>query len=163
MSTIIQGIDASIVVYFVALNSFYALLLVLAIPEIWEQNRLAEDEGLERLLQSGAPPPISILVPAHNERATIETSVTAILTLDYQTYEVVVVNDGSSDDTLDRLQEAFDLYRKEEWDMAERRLLKLREASPEAMLCERFVERIAFLRANPPAPGWDGAFTFQTK
>jgi len=110
MSAVIQGIDASIVVYFVALNSFYALLLVLAIPEIWEQNRLAEDEDLERLLQSGAPPPISILVPAHNERATIEASVTAILTLDYRSYEVVVVNDGSTDDTLDQLQEAFDLY-----------------------------------------------------
>jgi cellulose synthase/poly-beta-1,6-N-acetylglucosamine synthase-like glycosyltransferase len=110
MSAVIQGIDASIVVYFVALNSFYALLLVLAVPEIWEQNRLAEDQDLDRLLQSGAPPPISILVPAHNEGTTIEASVTAILTLDYRSYEVVVVNDGSTDDTLDRLQEGFDLY-----------------------------------------------------
>jgi cellulose synthase/poly-beta-1,6-N-acetylglucosamine synthase-like glycosyltransferase len=110
MSAVIQWIDASIVVYFVALNSFYALLLVLAIPEIWEQNRLAEDQDLDRLLQSGAPPPISILVPAHNEGTTIEASVTAILTLDYRSYEVVVVNDGSTDDTLDRLQEGFDLY-----------------------------------------------------
>jgi cellulose synthase/poly-beta-1,6-N-acetylglucosamine synthase-like glycosyltransferase len=110
MSAVIQGIDASIVVYFIALNSFYALLLVLAIPEIWEQNRLAEDEDLKRLLQSGAPPPISILVPAHNERTTIEASVTAILTLDYRSYEVVVVNDGSSDDTMDQLQQSFDLY-----------------------------------------------------
>ncbi len=110
MSDVIQGIEASILVYFVALNSFYALLLVLAIPEIWEQNRLAEDEDLERLLQSGALPPISILVPAYNERATIEASVTAILTLDYRSYEVVVVNDGSTDDTMDQLQEAFDLY-----------------------------------------------------
>ena len=110
MSDVIYAIDASIVVYFVALNSFYALLLVLAIPEIWEQNRLAEDEDLERLVQSGAPPPISILVPAYNERATIEASVTAILTLDYRSYEVVVVNDGSTDDTMDQLQEAFDLY-----------------------------------------------------
>ena len=110
MSDVIQGIDASIVVYFVALNSFYALLLVLAIPEIWEQNRLAEDEDLKRLLQSGAPPPISILVPAHNERTTIEASVTAILTLDYRSYEVVVVNDGSTDDTMDQLQDSFDLY-----------------------------------------------------
>jgi cellulose synthase/poly-beta-1,6-N-acetylglucosamine synthase-like glycosyltransferase len=110
MSSALHFVDGSIVVYFVALNSFYALLLVLAIPEIWEQTRLAEDEDLERLLQTEAPPPISILVPAYNESATIETSVTAILTLDYRTYEVIVVNDGSKDDTLDRLQDAFDLY-----------------------------------------------------
>ena len=63
-----------------------------------------------RLLQTDAPPPISILVPAYNEQATIEASVTAILTLDYRSYEVIVVNDGSIDDTLDRLYHAFDLY-----------------------------------------------------
>ena len=49
-------------------------------------------------------------MPAYNESATIEASITAILTLDYRTYEVIVINDGSKDDTLDRLQEAFDLY-----------------------------------------------------
>jgi cellulose synthase/poly-beta-1,6-N-acetylglucosamine synthase-like glycosyltransferase len=97
-------------VYFVALNSFYGLLLALAIPEIWEQTRLAEDEDLVRLLQTDAPPPISILVPAYNESATIEASLTAILTLDYRTYEIVVINDGSKDDTMDRMHEAFDLY-----------------------------------------------------
>lgn len=110
MNTFVHAVDSSIVVYFVVLNSFYAMLLLLALPEIWEQSRLAEDEDLRRLLQTGASPPISILVPAHNESATIEASVTAILTLDYRTYEVIVVNDGSKDDTLDRLQDAFDLY-----------------------------------------------------
>src|SRR5207244_1878215 len=99
-----------IVVYFLALNSFYALLLILSIPEIWEQTRLAEDDDFQRLMQSDALPPISLLVPAYNERATIEASVTALLTLEYRNFEVIVVNDGSKDDTLDRLREAFDLY-----------------------------------------------------
>ena len=61
-------------------------------------------------MQSDALPPITILVPAHNESATIEASVTALLTLEYRNYEVIVVNDGSSDDTLERLRQAFDLY-----------------------------------------------------
>jgi cellulose synthase/poly-beta-1,6-N-acetylglucosamine synthase-like glycosyltransferase len=61
-------------------------------------------------MQSDALPPITILVPAYNESATIESSVTAILTLEYRTFEVVVVNDGSKDDTLERLRHAFDLY-----------------------------------------------------
>src|SRR5438046_730997 len=61
-------------------------------------------------MQSDALPPITILVPAHNESATIETSVTAILTLEYRSFEVVVVNDGSKDDTLERLRHAFELY-----------------------------------------------------
>src|ERR1041385_4282335 len=61
-------------------------------------------------MQSDAPPPITILVPADNEQKTIEASGPAILALHYRNYEVVVVNDGSKDDTLERLRHAFDLY-----------------------------------------------------
>ena len=107
---LVTGMDLTILVYFLALNSFYAVLLILSIPEIWEQTRLAEDEDFQRLMQSDALPPITILVPAYNERATIEASVTAILTLEYRNYEVVVVNDGSKDDTMEQLRHAFDLY-----------------------------------------------------
>jgi len=102
--------DFAILIYFLVLNSFYALLLFLSIPEIWEQTRLAEDDDFQRLMQSDALPPITILVPAYNESATIEDSVTAILTLEYRNYEVIVVNDGSNDDTMERLRKAFDLY-----------------------------------------------------
>jgi adenylate cyclase len=60
-------------------------------------------------------------------------------------------------------QEALELYRNQEWDMAEPRLLRLKTISPESRLYDTFLERIAFLRANPPVPGWDGAFTFHSK
>jgi len=110
LTTVVGATDLTILVYFLVLNSFYALLLILSIPEIWEQTRLAEDEDFQRLMQSDALPPITILVPAYNESATIEASVTAILTLEYRNYEVIVVNDGSKDDTMDRLRHAFDLY-----------------------------------------------------
>jgi YaiO family outer membrane protein len=110
LTAVVGTTDLAILVYFLVLNSFYALLLILSIPEIWEQTRLAEDEDFQRLMQSDALPPITILVPAYNESATIEASVTAILTLEYRNYEVVVVNDGSKDDTMDRLRDAFDLY-----------------------------------------------------
>ncbi len=110
MSTFIHVGGVVILVYFVALNSFYALLLVLSIPEIWEQTRLAENEDFQRILGSDALPPVSILAPAYNESATIEASITAILTLEYRSFEVIVMNDGSKDDTMDRLRQAFDLY-----------------------------------------------------
>jgi cellulose synthase/poly-beta-1,6-N-acetylglucosamine synthase-like glycosyltransferase len=110
LTSIVGTTDLTILVYFLVLNSFYALLLILSIPEIWEQTRLAEDEDFQRLMQSDALPPITILVPAYNESATIEASVTAILTLEYRDYEVVVVNDGSKDDTMEQLRHAFDLY-----------------------------------------------------
>src|SRR5438445_13012313 len=95
MSTAVHVTDLLILVYFLALNSFYALLLVLSIPEIWEQTRLAEDEDFQRLMQSDALPPITILVPAYNEQKTIEASVTAILALHYRNYEVVEIGRAS--------------------------------------------------------------------
>jgi len=57
LTTIVGTSDLAILVYFLVLNSFYALLLVLSIPEIWEQTRLAEDEDFLRLMQSDALPP----------------------------------------------------------------------------------------------------------
>lgn len=110
MSHFYAGFDATVLVYFIFLNSFYAVLLVLSIPEIWSQVRLAEEENFQRLMRSDALPPISILAPAYNESATIQTSVTAMLGLEYRQFEVVVVNDGSKDDTLERLRDAFELY-----------------------------------------------------
>lgn len=54
-------------------------------------------------------PPIALLVPAYNEEASIVASVRALLAAKYPHIEVVVVNDGSRDGTMDALREAFDL------------------------------------------------------
>jgi adenylate cyclase len=59
--------------------------------------------------------------------------------------------------------EAVELYRKQQWGLAEQRLLDLRTKSPGCRLYEVFLERTAFLRIHPPPPAWDGAFTFQSK
>lgn len=45
-------------------------------------------------------PPVSVIVPAYNEGAVIGAAVESLLALDYPTYEIVVVDDGSRDDTL---------------------------------------------------------------
>ena len=54
-------------------------------------------------------PPISVIVPAYNEGLVIVESVEALLRLEYPAFEIVVVNDGSTDDTLQRLIERFEL------------------------------------------------------
>jgi len=56
------------------------------------------------------------------------------------------------------------LYRAQDWDQAELQLFNLQKLVPDNKLYSAtFVERISFLRANPPGKGWDGAFTFTTK
>nr|WP_221231664.1 glycosyltransferase family 2 protein [Salinibacter ruber] len=63
----------------------------------------------ETALGADALPPITLIAPAHNEEATCVSSVRAFLSTEYPSFEILVVNDGSTDNTLDRLQEAFDL------------------------------------------------------
>ncbi len=56
-----------------------------------------------------ASPPIALLAPAYNEALTIVESVRSLLSLQYPNFEIVVVNDGSTDTTLHVLIEAFGL------------------------------------------------------
>ena len=53
--------------------------------------------------------PISILVPAYNEEVTIVDSINSLLNLDYPLYEIIIVNDGSKDKTVEKVIENFDL------------------------------------------------------
>ncbi|MFN2506590.1 MAG: glycosyltransferase [Acidimicrobiales bacterium] len=95
--------------YFLVVNGVYLLLLVSASLEMRTQVLLERAERRWRLLQSGIVPTISVLAPAHDEAATIAGSVRAMLGLSYPNLEVVVVNDGSTDDTVSVLVENFSL------------------------------------------------------
>ena len=53
--------------------------------------------------------PISIIVPAYNEEVTIIESINSLINLDYKIYEIVIVNDGSKDDTAKVLIDYFKL------------------------------------------------------
>jgi cellulose synthase/poly-beta-1,6-N-acetylglucosamine synthase-like glycosyltransferase len=69
----------------------------------------------DMILNSPLAPGISVVAPAYNEEKTIIINVKSLLTLDYPLFEVVIVNDGSKDKTLDLLIEEFEL---EETDFA---------------------------------------------
>jgi cellulose synthase/poly-beta-1,6-N-acetylglucosamine synthase-like glycosyltransferase len=62
-----------------------------------------EYAAIDEALASPLTPPISILLPAYNEEAGVVESVNALLQLRYPEFEVIVVNDGSKDSTLERL------------------------------------------------------------
>lgn len=99
----------AIIVYMLALNSFYAFLLILSVPQLRRHWRIADDVNLRSLRAADVIPPISVLVPTFNEQSAIVASVLSFLSLEYPRHEVVVVNDGSTDETLQRLIEAYDL------------------------------------------------------
>lgn len=79
--------------------------------EIREYKRLNGLKDEISLLQSTNLPSISILAPAYNEEANIVENVRSLLTVNYPSCEIVVINDGSKDGTLERLIESFHLVK----------------------------------------------------
>ena len=92
--------------YFVGINVGYLLQNVVAAYGIRRYLQTAEQYEAENVF-SALDIPVSVVVPAYNESASIITSVKAMLQLEYPQYELIVVNDGSSDDTLEKLVDAF--------------------------------------------------------
>jgi cellulose synthase/poly-beta-1,6-N-acetylglucosamine synthase-like glycosyltransferase len=101
--------DRAIFAYFVVLVTAYGTLVAAALWELLGHVLRVRGEARHWVLGSAVSPSISIIAPAYNEEATIAESVTALLALHYANLEVVVVNDGSPDGTLDVLRERFAL------------------------------------------------------
>ncbi len=96
-------------VYVILINLAYSLQLFSA----WfSMNRYVKSQRYaqyEHYIDSENMIPISVLVPAYNESATIVDNTHNLLSLDFPQYEVIVINDGSKDNSLSLLIQAFDL------------------------------------------------------
>jgi cellulose synthase/poly-beta-1,6-N-acetylglucosamine synthase-like glycosyltransferase len=105
---VVSFITWFVICYFILLNCGYLLLNLMSILTL---RRKGQEKILDDLPQvySGLEPPISLLVPAYNEEATIAASVRSMLQLQYSELEIIVINDGSKDGTLDVLKEEFSL------------------------------------------------------
>jgi cellulose synthase/poly-beta-1,6-N-acetylglucosamine synthase-like glycosyltransferase len=110
---LIHTISLLILFYFSALQLVLFGLLILSFFDM--RRRLAQNfyADYEAVAKSHFTFPISVLVPAHNESAGIVDSVRSVLSLDYPQHEVIVINDGSTDDTLQKLTREFGLERRE--------------------------------------------------
>ena len=64
---------------------------------------------LSKVMASPIAPSITIIAPAYNEGLNIVENIRSLLSLKYVNYEVMVVNDGSKDDTLEKMIAAYDL------------------------------------------------------
>ena len=104
-----KGLETLILVYFLLLNTFYFLFSVLSLAGILRYRRLSTFVRFGEIFRMPIVKPVSVVVPAFNEGQGIVDSVRSFLSLRYPVFEVIVVNDGSTDQTLARLIEAFDL------------------------------------------------------
>jgi cellulose synthase/poly-beta-1,6-N-acetylglucosamine synthase-like glycosyltransferase len=95
--------------YYLASNVAYLMMLLVALKTSFAHQRKLESHRLNWIKETPLSPPISIIAPAHNEESSIRIAVANLLQLDYPQLEVIVVNDGSVDRTLEEMREAFQL------------------------------------------------------
>ena len=89
-------------------NLIYLIQLGLAAAALIQTPPTASG-GLLWRRYADAAPPIALLAPAYNESMTIAESVRSLLSLQYPSFEVIVINDGSRDETLQVLIDTFEL------------------------------------------------------
>lgn len=87
-------------VFFVILVIRHVILLLFSFAD--QIERALDERRRRKRTTPPFCPPVSIIAPAFNEGPCIEASIRSLVALDYPRYEVIVVDDGSSDDTLER-------------------------------------------------------------
>lgn len=92
-----------------SIMSSYVLLSLISVFSMRNYLRSNSFVDYQVILNSDLAPRLSLLAPAYNEAVTIEENVKSLLSLNYNNYEVIVINDGSKDNTLNLLVEAYNL------------------------------------------------------
>lgn len=106
---LVGAFNVIVLFYFLGLNLFYLWTSLHALATLRRYAMRVRSLDLNEVLSLGGAPPITLLAPAYNEEATCVEATRSLLNLRYPDYEVVVINDGSKDRTIERLIEAFDL------------------------------------------------------
>lgn len=95
--------------YFLLANTAMLLLVLLAARHFSRYLRTRNHRGDDAMAASPLSQGVTVLMPAYNEAAVIGTSVRSVLDLRYPDHEVIVINDGSADDTMQVLRDTYDL------------------------------------------------------
>lgn len=98
-----------IAVYMVIVIVFYTAILVISLFQLRKEYKLDRTQAYEDYMDEFYTKPVSIIVPAYNEEAGIIQSVRSLLSVNYPIYEVIVVNDGSTDSTLEKMIEHYEM------------------------------------------------------
>jgi len=101
---------------------FYALTLaatnfglsIISLIQIWKYKRENRFDNDQALLSSPFAPSVSLIIPMYNEEKNIIDSIRSLLSLRYNNYDIIVVNDGSTDASLKRVTDYFQLFSTEQ-------------------------------------------------
>jgi cellulose synthase/poly-beta-1,6-N-acetylglucosamine synthase-like glycosyltransferase len=107
---IIVLLSQIIIIYFFFLSTWYGITLFASFPDIWRSYQEVLYGDMYRLLEKRSHIPLTIVMPVYNEENRILNSVYGVLRSYYKNVHVMLVLDGSTDNTLAILRKEFDLY-----------------------------------------------------
>ncbi len=107
----LHGFNVFTLAYFIVLQLIYTVLAIVGWRAIEDYVERRPMRDYQAVAESEMSMPVSILVPAYNEAPSIVASLRSLLTSQFVEFEVVVINDGSTDTTLAELTEAFGLVK----------------------------------------------------
>lgn len=108
---LIHFLDFLFISYSIAAISSYIILGIISAFEMINYMKRNSFVNYTEILSSSIAPSISIIAPAYNETLNIVENVRSLLSNHYANYDVIIVNDGSKDDTLEKLIEAYELVK----------------------------------------------------
>lgn len=108
---IFRFFSSGMLIYSVSLLMIYLLIAIYSIAEIKLYIRKSSFTDYNLLASSAYAPSVSLLAPAYNEAANIIENVRSLLAVHYNNIELIVINDGSKDDSLQKLIEAYNLVK----------------------------------------------------
>lgn len=107
---ILKYINISVLVYFLTINLSYLTLVIVSFFHIKRQYETLNVHDFAGVFKNEMYHSYSIIVPVYNEEDDIVETVRSLLQQQYGEFEIIVVNDGSTDNTLQLLKDAFELY-----------------------------------------------------
>jgi biofilm PGA synthesis N-glycosyltransferase PgaC len=102
-------IDLVVTIYAAIACFSYLMLGIIAARELQMYQKKSKTGNQEIILSSPFAPTVTVLAPAFNESLSIVDNIKGLLALKYHKLEIVVVNDGSKDDTLEKVIHEFEL------------------------------------------------------
>ena len=99
-----------LLIYSLLLLACYVFIGIYSIGETRQYMYKNSFTDYRQLASASQAPGMSIIAPAYNEGANIIENVRSLLSIYYANLEVIIINDGSRDDTLSKLIQAYDLY-----------------------------------------------------
>jgi cellulose synthase/poly-beta-1,6-N-acetylglucosamine synthase-like glycosyltransferase len=109
IANVIRAIGIFALTYYILMHVYVLFLSVGSAFALRRSHHLQRFGRVREMLSSRLAPPVSIVIPAYNEATGIVESIRSMSIVAYPRFEIVITNDGSSDDTLAKLIEAFDL------------------------------------------------------